>query len=817
MDPAPHELVEGWREPPSEVSMIDSTISHYKILEKLGEGGMGVVYKAQDLNLDRIVALKFLPERASSGEESKFRFLQEAKAAASLNHSNICTIYGVEEHQSQMFIAMEFVDGGILRNRIPFTKTDEAIIIAIQIGEALAEAHSKGIVHRDIKADNVMLTAKAQVKVMDFGLAKLKGSLKLTRSSSTVGTLAYMAPEQIQGGEVDLRSDLFAFGVLLFEMLTGKLPFRGEHEAAMMYSILNEEPENIRKYISDISTECERILEKSLEKNPEERYQSAVEMVADLKRWKRETGRVTRPPMAQQSTAMRDGDFQKSVENIGSMTSRISATKSWKRTLLSAGGAVILVAAIIAGYFTLQRQDERLDSLAVMPFVNATTDPGLEYLSDGITESVISHLSKLSNLRVMSRNSVFRYKGKEIDPQEVGKTLGVRAILTGRMSQRPDGFSVSLELINTKDNRQIWGDQYLRNLADISTLETQIPTEITEHLRIEQSSEERENLNTASTRSSEAYALYMKGRFNWNKRLPEALHRAVDFFSQAIEKDPSYALAYTGLAETYVVMPVYVYPPPKDVYQQAKYYAMKALEVNPLQAEAYSALGYAKWSQLDFAGAEADLKRAITLNPRYATAHHWYAFVLSTSGRHSEAIAEALKANDLDPLSLIIQASYAVVLQSAGRYDEAIEVEKKVLQTEPAFPIAHLGLGTTYIQSGRPSEALSEFQKAREVLGDIVLPNIAASYVMLGRTAEARTILRELEASWKKGARVESPIAMIYLALGEKDHAIEWLDKVYESRYINVAQLWNLRDFPKLSHIDTDPAIQAALNKIGVK
>ncbi len=789
--------------------MIGRTISHYKILQKLGEGGMGVVYKAQDLTLDRPVALKFLPHQLSPTDQDKARFLQEAKAAAALNHPNICTIYALEEADGEQIIVMEYVDGQTLRTLKSSSLSMETIISsATQIAEGLQAAHSKGIVHRDIKADNIMVNSSGQIRVMDFGLAKLKGALKLTKVSSTVGTVGYMAPEQIQVGEADVRSDVFAFGVLFFEMLAGRLPFRGEHEAALLYSILNEEPESIRQYRPEISVGVEALLARAMEKNPEDRYQSMADLLSDLRRVQRKSSGLSRI----QSAATSETQSRSTLGQAGQRSTAGNRTK-----LLWGGVLVIVLVATVAGYFLFFKHEEPLTSLAVMPFVNATGDQSLEYLADGVTESIISNLSRLSNLRVMSRSSVFRYKGKEIDPQEVGKTLGVRAVLTGRMTQRPDGFSISFELIDTKDNRQIWGDHYLRSLASMSSLETDIPREVTGHLKIEQSGEEREKLNKASTNNPEAYALYLKGRFNWNKRLPEALHRAVDFFSQAIEKDPTYALAYTGLAETYVVMPVYIYPPPKDAFQQAKYYAMKALELNPRQAEAYTALGNAKWSELDFAGAESDLKRAIELNPRYATAHHWYALVLSTSGRYSEAISEAQKAIDLDPLSLIIQTSYAVALQSAGKYNEAIEVQMRVLQTEPAFPIARIGLWMSYIQSGKPADALAEAEKVKETLGDIMLPNIASSYALLGRSSEARAIVKVLEATWKKGERVEGSIAMVYLALGEKEKAVEWLDKVFEAKYMNIVQLYSLRDLPKLSHIDADPKIQASIRRIGLR
>ncbi len=374
--------------------MLGQTILHYKILEKLGEGGMGVVYKAHDTKLDRIVALKFLPLHLTANDAEKARFMQEARAAATLNHPHVCTIYRIDEYDGQQFIEMECIDGETLRRKIPVQKTDDALNYAIQIGEALQEAHSKGIVHRDIKADNIMVNAKNQIKVMDFGLAKLKGSLKLTKTSSTVGTLAYMAPEQIQGGEVDARSDIFSFGIVLFEMLTGKTPFHGEHEAAVMYSIVNEEPDSILKFKPDISPEIDRIIQRSLEKDPEDRYQHVDDMVSELRRSQKKSTRVVRPSAA--------GVSGIHASSFDTKTAPIPASPSKKKFIISGIAAVILIAAAVWFYFFSGHQ-QVVDSLAVLPFENVGGSQDLDYLSDGVTESLINNLTKIQGLRVIPR------------------------------------------------------------------------------------------------------------------------------------------------------------------------------------------------------------------------------------------------------------------------------------------------------------------------------------------------------------------------------------------------------------------------------
>ena len=780
--------------------MIGSTISHYTILEKLGEGGMGIVYKAEDTKLKRAVALKFLPPHLSASEQDKERFIQEAQAASALNHPNVCTIHDIQEHDGQLFIVMEFIQGQTLRQRLtsPIPHLKSVIEIGIQIADGLAAAHEKGIVHRDIKPENIMVRKDGIVQIMDFGLAKLGGVSPLTKTGSTVGTTAYMSPELVQGLEADHRTDIFALGVVMYELLAGRLPFKGGHEAAVMYEIVNVNPPPIQAGKPEIGPDVERIVMKCLEKDREDRYQSAREVAVDLKRCIRDLeGKRVRPSSA----------------TVSEQTKSTWSLWSKHGFILS----VLVVGAIAAGYFLFMKQEDRLTSLAVMPFINATGDKNLEYLADGVTESIMASLSRLSNLHVMSRSSVFRYKGKDFDPQEVGKTLNVSALLTGRMTQRPDGFSLSLELVDTRDNRQIWGNHYTRSLSEISTLETDIPKEISERLRVGISGEERENLNTPSTRNPEAYELYLKGRFNWNKRLPDALHRAIELYSQAIEQDPLYAQAYTGIAETYVIIPVYVFPPPREAYKKAKYFAAKALELNSKQAEAYTALAYAKWGELDWEGAEQDFKHAIGLNPQYATGHHWYSLFLSTSGKHDEALAEAKKAQELDPLSLIIQGNVGTVLYSAGRHEEAIAQMMKVLAVEPTFPISHLLLGNTYLQMGRTAEALSEFEKAEAILGGVLSPHIATANALLGKREEARKILDGLEKQWKNGERLEGAIALTYIGLGQKEKAVQWLEKLYKGRFITVSYLWSVRDFPRLTGMASDQQIQGLLQKIGVR
>ncbi|TSA14615.1 hypothetical protein D4R75_15455 [bacterium] len=781
--------------------MIGQTVSHYRILEKLGEGGMGVVYKAQDAKLDRIVALKFLPSHVSVNEETKARFLQEAKAAAALNHPSICTIYGVEESDGKMFIAMEYVEGGTLRKRLPFHKINDALSIAIQIGEALQEAHSKDIIHRDIKADNIMLTSKGQAKVMDFGLAKLKGSLKLTRTSSTVGTLAYMAPEQIQGGEVDHRGDIFSFGVLLFEMLTGKLPFRGEHEAAMMYSILNEQPYSLQNHLPEVPSELVHVLNRALEKDPEDRYQHADDMASELRRVLKSSRRVVRAPLGDVPAQPMSGKIPKihDTESKAFETETVAQPQRRTRQFVVLAIVTIALLAVVMGYFSFRGKNQSVDSLAVLPFENVGADPNTEYLSDGITESLTNTMSQLSNLTVMSSSSVFHYKGKDIDPQKAGNELGVKAVLIGRVTQRGDNLQISTELVNVSDNSHIWGQQYNKKLSDILAVQEDITKEISYQLRLRLVGEDEKKLAKHSTEDTEAYQLYLKGRFYWNKRKVADLDKAVSYFNRAIDKDPGYALAYAGLASTYSVLPEYSNKPPKDFMLKAEKAARKAMELDAMLAEPHAVLGYNFQNQWDWEGAESEFKQAIELNPNYPTAHQWYSETLEAQGKLEEALSESKRGQELDPISPIIGNQVGAALFYMQRYDLAIEQFNRVLEIDQNFHFAHMLLGSTYAQQGKFVEAISEIQRAREIVGadDLFgMGQLGYAYARAGKKNEAIKVLNQMLEVSKKGYALSVQIAYVYAGLGDKDKAFEWLEKGYNEQnrwfgFIKVQPMWN--------------------------
>ena len=805
--------------------MIGKTISHYRILEKLGEGGMGIVYKAHDSKLDRTVALKFLPHHLTANEAEQARFLQEARAASALNHPNICGIHSIGEHkdsensEEQRFIDMEFVDGPTLRKKFESAplRVSDAVGYAIQIGEALHEAHTKGIVHRDIKADNVMVNSKNQIKVMDFGLAKLKGSLKLTRTSSTVGTLAYMAPEQIQGGEVDARSDIFSFGVLLFEMLTGHYPFRGEHEAAILYSIVNEDPESVLKTRPECSAELDRIISRALEKDPADRYQHMDDMVSELRRVQKQSAKVSRGSVAnipisapssarpiQETPAMHS-------QKIFSL-SRFSSTKN----VYFLVAIFSLIAVATACYLFFLNHATRPDSLAVLPFVNVGADPNTEYLSDGITESIINSLARIPGLRVIPRSTVFRFKGKDVDPQEVGAKLKVRAVLTGRIVQHGNDLNVQLDLIDIDRQSQIYGNQYHHSAADIILMQEEIVSDVLKPLGVSLSGEERKSVNKRYTENVEAYKFYLQGRFYWNKRKASEIQKAIGFFNQAIALDPTYALAYVGLADCYAIQEQYAGLPGKETYPKVVAAATHALELDNTLAEAHTTLAFASYAMWNWDKAEQEFKTAFSLNPNYATAYHWYSILLHALGRHEEATRAIKRAQELDPLSPVIGLNVAIAYAFEGNFEKALEGMEAVVAIDSTFSPAYYRKTQMYVKLGKMKEAFAAASKGAEVSGRSAEAMSILGYCLglMGRQQEALKIAKELEQRYATQTTTGYNVARVYAGLGDKNGVFKWLETDFENH--SGSLIWLTQD-SEWEAYRSDPRFSDLLNKIGIK
>jgi len=783
--------------------MVGKTISHYKILEKLGEGGMGVVYKAQDTKLDRFVALKFLPRHLSQSEEEKQRFIHEAKAASALDHTNICTVYEIDETEDgQMFIAMASYEGESLKEKIergPMA-VNEALDIATQISQGLAKAHSKEIIHRDIKPANLLIAEDDVVKIVDFGLAKLAGRTMLTKEGTTLGTASYMSPEQTEGTEVDKRTDIWALGVVLYEMITGKQPFEGDYEQAVMYSIMHEDPEPLTALRTGLPMELERIVNKALKKSPAERYQSLDEMLVDLK-----SVRTAESPTGQIPKAVSKGF-------------KPTPTRKWP--ILLSGFAVVALITIVATFLFYSSQSDSTDiekSIAVLPFTDMSPSKDQEYFGDGMAEAIINALVGIPGLKVSARTSAFQFKGGENDIQTIGEKLGVATVLEGSVAKSGNTLRITAQLINVADGFHLWSNTYDRELTDIFAIQDDLSRSIVEALEVELSGDKTKTLTKRKPTSVEAYNLYLKGRYFWNRRTGEGLKTSIDYFQQAIDLDPTYALAYAGLADSYNLLAPYMVVSPKEAMPKAKAAAIRALEIDDTLGEAHNSLAFVRrYFDFDWLAAEKGSKRAIELNPNNATAHHWYALYLTGMGQLTEAISEIKRAQDLDPLSLIIATNVGWVYYYARQYDESVEHFKKALEMDPNFAQAHKRISLAYLQEGKCEEAMAELQKA-VTLSDgstNMLTALAYGNAVCGKRQEALEIVDNLreQSSSKYVSSVD--IAAIYCALGESDTVFMWLEKAYLERSSRLAYI---KVDPKFESLHSDFRFTQYLARMGLE
>ncbi|HKQ80178.1 MAG TPA: protein kinase [Blastocatellia bacterium] len=762
-------------------ALVGAALGRYRILALLGRGGMGEVYKAKDTTLGREVAIKVLPSDFSIDRDRLRRFEQEARAASALNHPNIITIHEFGQEGGVHFIVSEFIEGETLRQRIAGERisADEIPEIAIQITSALNAAHEAGIVHRDIKPENIMVRPDSLVKVLDFGLAKLverrsfdtvtdanhasEASTAAWDAGETgvvMGTVSYMSPEQTRGQKLDARSDLFSLGVVLYEMASGQAPFASETVADTIASILEKEPPPLEQFTSEVPETLEQIIRKTLAKDRKGRYQTARELLDDLRNLK--SGDL---PIASLSA--------KKAPWIGAI----------KRRWRSATIALAIVIAGAAGAVYYSQSDRTIESIAVLPFLNVDANPESEYLTDGITETLIYSLTRLPNLKVRPRTSVYRYKGREVDPQSAGRELKVEAVLAGQVRPHGDQIVISIELIDVRDNRQVWGARYQRRLAELLTLQADIAREVTENLRLRLSSEEQQRLDKRYTDNLAAYDAYLHGRYFWNKRSKEGFEKAIEYYNQAIAMDSNYALAYAGLADCYLSMTTYGMAPTEEGFSKTKESAKKALAIDDTLAEAYTSLAHLTWlHEWNWAEGERMFKRAIDLNPNYPTAHQWYATYLSAMGRHEKAIAEITRAQDLDAFSITIGLDVARTFYFARQYDRAIEQCLRAFEMDPSFYRIGDWLEMAYERKGLYDQALQANLKALDVRGarQETKAALKAAYADSGWKGYLRKQLELMKEEPGKRPPSTYALARIYARLGDNERSLEMLQKAYD-------------------------------------
>ena len=829
------------------------TIANYKIERMIGAGGMGEVYLAQDTRLERKVAIKFLPHEIAGDELARKRLIREARAAAKLDHPNICAVHEVNQEDDFTFIVMQYVEGETLSTRIERgpLETPEVLDIAVQVADALSEAHSRGIVHRDIKPANIMLTARRGVKVLDFGLAKvthlrqsaesqLKTESLLSEPGLVAGTVPYMSPEQVRNEEIDPRSDIFSFGVVLYEMISGYQLFQEESAAETISAILTREPPLLAKYSTEMPPELERIVGKALRKDREHRYQTAKDLLIDLNDLKHRLEFVAELERSKSPEA--DGEERTSLSGgqspVAFAKQRLTQAeevvsgpfvlwgqhlmemiKRHKRVTLVTVSTLVVIVGGLAYLSYFPASGKAINSIAVLPLVNAGNDPDTEYLSDGITESLINSLSQFPQLRVVPRTTAFRYKEKEIDPRQVARDLGVQAILTGRVIQRRDTLDMQVELVETSNGSQVWGEQYNRKASDLLAVRREMARKIIESLRLRLIGEDEKRLTRGDAGNTEAYGFYLKGRHFWNRRTAANLKKAIEQFQHATERDPNYALAYIGLADCYVLLEEYAGTPSSETLPKARAAVQRALQIDESLAEAHAALGMIEQNSWNFSEAEREHKRAVELNPNYATAHNWYGFYLRlVRARFDEALAEIRLAELLEPQSQVIATNLAQVYIDKGELYAAIEEAKKVLELEPNFPGSYWAVGIVYRKQGRYEEAITELEKAVALSEGWSFPlaQLGACYAVAGKRDRARAILKELEEKYGRREALGQNVAGLYAALGVKDQAFAWLEKDFQARSGFLLAIRSDPWFPAVDALSSDPRWNDLLRRIGL-
>ena len=818
-----------------------TNIGHYKVLHSIGSGGMGEVYLARDSRLGRKIALKFLSVDFTKDEERVRRFQQEARAASALNHPNLITIFEIGEVESVHFISTEFIEGETLRSRISPRRmsTVEICDVAIQVASALTAAHAAGIAHRDIKPENIMVRPDGVVKVLDFGLAKLTeptipgvstiDPLAPTKKAVdtdpgvVMGTVSYMSPEQVRGITVDPRTDIFSFGVVLYELIAGRVPFEGSSFGEVMSGILGTRPVPLARYADDVPQELDRIVSKALAKDRDQRYQTSKDLLIDLKRLKQrldveeEFQHSVPPEWARDALAGRrsgeEGPHDTVVLDSNPPPIRTTSSAEYVITEIKrhkkATFFVFSVAVIAVAAMTFVGGGTRIDSVAILPFSNLTGDPKMESISDEMTEGIINHLYELQKLRVISYGAVEQYKGQQVDAGVVGRELGVSAVMIGRISKRDDVLTVNAELINARDKTRIWSAQEKPKFSDLAMAIHRFARGVSDKLGLKLTEAERKELD--------AEELYEIGRSYWNQRTTEALNKGIDYFEKAVVLKPDYAVAHAGLADCYNMLATYGAKAPAEAFPRAKAEARQALDIDDTLAEAHVSLAYAlfrgdwKWSD-----SEKEFRQALAMNPKSAQAHQWYANLLVALGRRDEAIAQGKLAEDLDSTSLIIRSHFGFIYFFAHRFDDSIAACQKAIEVDPTFFAARRYLGQALAQKGKYDQALGEFQRAVAASGGspLIRAELAHTLGLAGRKDDAQKILAELKQL--AADRYFSPyhIALVYSGLGNKDETFTSLERAFQDR---ADYLVFLNVDPRFDWLHSDPRFTSLLQRVGLQ
>jgi serine/threonine protein kinase/tetratricopeptide (TPR) repeat protein len=781
---------------PTSLSPGKAISGKYKILKEVGRGGMGVVYKAQDTRLDRTVALKFLSSELTRDEEARKRFIHEAKAAAALDHPNICTVYEVEEAEDQTFIAMSYLEGKSLKDRVKSgpIAIDEALDIAAQVAEGLREAHAKGIVHRDIKPANIMLTEKGQAKITDFGLAKLSWGVDLTKTLSVMGTVAYMSPEQAKGEAVDHRTDIWSFGVVLYEMLRGELPFKGEHEQSLMYAIMNREPLPLMKGRPGIPREVENIVHTALAKNVVERYQSFEDVLEDL---------------------------QAVAQGLKPIKAKRRPTRPrilGLRTIHFYAGLTALVAIAAAAILLfLPRQSGVLDSIAVLPLNNLSGDPEQEYFVDSMTEALITELAQISNLRVISRTSVMMFKGAKKPLPEIAQELNVSALVEGSVIRSGDQVKITVQLVQANPEKHLWAKHYTHTIRDVLNLPEEAARSIIDEIKPKLTPEEKTRLRNARPINPEAYELTLNGRYMLDQFTEQSLWQSIDYFEKALEKDPAYAHAYHDLGEAYMSLVTFGFMSPLEGQPKGREYILKALELDATMSEPHVGMAWDKmFYARDWDGAEWEFRRALELNPNSRDAHEFYGYFLSVVREDWEkAFFHLNQALEIDPLNLMLRSNLPYFYWISGKKDKAFAEIQEVLRLAPNFALAYYFLGTFYIEERMYDRAIEEFEKSLSLIGETPMLKglLGCAYALAGRKEKARQFLGELKELSKTKYVSPYNIAQIHAGMEEIDQVFEYLEKSYED---GVKDLLEIKYDPCFMPIRSDPRFAELLEKIGL-